>query len=127
MFAVIFGKPFLSLDVATIEDIQLYDKGIYFLKKIKSIKKNINIKYSEILNHPMIYKDNLFEFNKYKAVELNSTEKIKALMIFLKMLEDNNFKFLDINNQMLNKILDNDFHKISKWNYNKIFVEEKLI
>ncbi len=123
IYGVLFNIPILVLDAMIFEDFQIYDKILYFPKKIFIKKNSKQLKMKEILNNPMIYNEKYFDKSKFQAVELNKEEKMKALEIFLECFKKNKFELNYESNQKLRNEIDNHFNFFTYQNFNKIYFD----
>ena len=125
IYPVLFGVPFLALDVVTFEDIQLYDKSFYLPKNF--YKKNFKkMKYFEIFNDSLIFKDNYFDNNKYIVKENTSLEKLIFIKNSFNKILNNDFEFNLYQNKYMKKKLNIYSNFITLKNVNRIFFD-KLI
>ncbi len=123
IYGVLFNIPILVLDAMIFEDFQIYDKILYFPKKIFIKKNSKQLKMKEILNNQMIYNEKYFDKSKFQAVELNKEEKMKALEIFLECFKKNKFELNYESNQKLRNEIDNHFNFVTNQNFNKIYFD----
>jgi len=126
IYPVFFGVPFLALDVVTFEDIQLYDKGFYLPKNFYKINLK-KMKYFEIFNDSLIFKDNYFDNNKYIVKENTSLEKFIFIKNSFNKILNNNYEFNLYQNKYMKKKMNIYSNFITLKNVNRIFFDKQLL
>ena len=71
----IFDKPCLALNATTFWAFPNWEKYIYHPKKIIDIKKKKQLKFSEIINNPIIYEQGNKSYNLQNLMTEDLTEK----------------------------------------------------
>ena len=123
IYPVLLGKPFLAWDVVTFEDIQLYEKGFYFPKKIYLKNTSIPVNFDEVFSNEFIYQDKYFDHNKFDLKETNGKEKLSFYLKIIKLIEKNKFEFEKNQNMHVRKKLNFFTNFITYENINRINFE----